>query len=150
MRFECDRNALLERVRVPRFESDRGMEDLSSDRNPTDRLSGVSQTALIKSIRYRHKNSDESCFYSVILLSSPLSPFTERCYSRGRFSQCQFSRRSRKNPVDDRSFNIRQPEISSAVSISQPFMIKPQQMQNGRVEIMDMNFVLCRIKAELI
>jgi hypothetical protein len=46
--------------------------------------------------------------------------------------------------------NIREPEIPTGMSESQFFVIKSQQMQDGRVKIMDMDFILYRFEPKFI
>src|SRR6478609_8365347 len=43
----------------------------------------------------------------------------------------------RENLVNDVSLNVCQPKIPTAVPIRQPFVIDPEQMKHGRVQIMD-------------
>src|SRR5262245_58845228 len=48
------------------------------------------------------------------------------------------------------SGHVGQPEISPAVSISQPFMIEPEQMQHSRVEVVDVHAVFDGVVADVV
>ena len=52
--------------------------------------------------------------------------------------------------IDDIPMNIREPKIPTSMSKRQLFVIKSQQVQNGRVKIMDMNFIPDRLEAKFI
>ena len=42
---------------------------------------------------------------------------------------------------NDASFNVREPEIATTITIRQPFMIDPQLVQHGGVKVMRMDCV---------
>ena len=46
--------------------------------------------------------------------------------------------------------NISQPEVSTGIAISQFFMIKAHEMENGCMEIMHMHFSVSCMHAEVI
>ena len=46
--------------------------------------------------------------------------------------------------------NIRQPEITSRIAISQPFMIKSQLVQNGGMQVMDTGWLFDRFETKVI
>src|SRR5436190_848174 len=56
----------------------------------------------------------------------------------------------RQQIADNPPLNIREPEIAPIISISQLFMIETEDLQDGRVQVMHMNFILHRGPAKFI
>ena len=54
------------------------------------------------------------------------------------------------DPVDHFPVNIGQPEIPARIAIRQPLVIEAQQMQDGRVQVVEVNLVLHRVIAVVV
>ena len=59
-------------------------------------------------------------------------------------------RRSREQSAHDVPMHIRQTEIPPRVSIRQPFVVQPQQVQHRRVQVVDVDGILHRAETKLI
>ena len=57
---------------------------------------------------------------------------------------------SSQDLAQDLSMNIRQPEITSRIAISQPFMIKSQLVQNGGMQVMNTGWLFDRFESKVI
>ena len=58
--------------------------------------------------------------------------------------------RSGEQITDDASVNVGQSEVAAGVAVSQGFMIEPHQMQNCRVQVVHVDFVLHGVIAEFV
>ena len=52
--------------------------------------------------------------------------------------------------MDDPSVHIGQPEVTSGMSPGQPFVIESHEMENRRMQVMDVDLVVLGIPAELV
>ena len=46
--------------------------------------------------------------------------------------------------------HVGQTEVSSAVAVGQPFMVQSHQVENGRMQVMDVDYVLDSVPAEVV
>ena len=69
--------------------------------------------------------------------------------ARGRLNE-KTRARSGEDVADDLAVDIGQAEVAPGVTIGQPFVIEPEQVQNCRVEVVEVNAVLGRIVAVII
>lgn len=58
------------------------------------------------------------------------------------FAMPQIEQRLSDDPVDHIPMDIRQAEIPARIPICQPFVIETQQIQDGRVKVVEVNLVL--------
>ena len=55
-----------------------------------------------------------------------------------------------KDVVDNVTMHVGQPEVPAAVTVRQPLVIQPHQVQHGRVQVVDVDAVLDRLEAEFV
>src|SRR5207247_808732 len=58
--------------------------------------------------------------------------------------------RSRQNFLHHTTINVRQPKVATGISIGELLVVEAEQVQNGRVQIVDVYFVLDRFEPEFI
>ena len=56
----------------------------------------------------------------------------------------------RKEALDDVSGNVGQAEVAAAETVGQALVVQSHQVQNGRVEIVDVDFVFGGVPAEFV
>jgi len=61
-----------------------------------------------------------------------------------------FSMRSRKEMVIHRAAHIGQPEVAARVAVGQTLVIDPHQVQDGRVQIVDVHAAILGGEAEFV
>jgi len=52
--------------------------------------------------------------------------------------------------VNDFTVDVCQAEVAAAVAVGQAFVVQPEEVQNGRVQIVDVHFVLRGVVAVVI
>ena len=52
--------------------------------------------------------------------------------------------------MHDAAMDVGQPEFSSGVEVRQPFVVKPKQMQDRRLQIVNVDRIVDDVKAEII
>ena len=57
---------------------------------------------------------------------------------------------SRQQPLHHATVNIREPEVAACVTIGETLMIEAEQMQDRRVQIVDMHAIRLGFKPKLI
>src|SRR5688572_8925828 len=57
---------------------------------------------------------------------------------------------SGKDFFDDVTVHIREAEVPTRVTVGEFFVIEPQKMENGRVQIVDVNDIFHGLKTELV
>lgn len=55
-----------------------------------------------------------------------------------------------QHPVDNCSMHVCEPELPSLKAVCQPFVIQAEAMKDGRLQIVDVNRILCDVEGKII